>query len=762
MEKIKESSGPVPIHGIWSNRHADQWENGYIVGNGTIGGVLFGGPSSGTLIGNHHRLFLKENDMEHLPDIASHLPELRKIISSDGYQAGIDFFEEKAIEKDYAGLTMSDRYHPAFQLNLALDNTTVKKNSYVRQLDYQKGLVTEIHQDSSERWYEKQLFSSEKENILAFSIESDQPFDLTLSLENFQNERLNQTVKYSPTTAIQKNSYQDDSFYTTVLEWSSSMASSNDKGLHFKQIKKVEFIIRIFWNEEEKFLATKNFKSILGEHITDHKKKYDQSSLQLTTDEERSRSLESIVEEMKRTNQVPLVLYEKLYDASRYVIHSSIGEAMPNLQGIWGGDFSPAWSGDYTMDTNIQLAISSLNSLGLSEKFNGFFSRMKEYEKDFEENAMKYFGCRGYLVPAHASTTAKHVHWNREWPLVFWTSGAGWLAHFYQEYFDYTQDKDFLKKVALPFFKKTLLFYEDFIQYKKDGTGLIQPSYSAENGMGDNATMDIAVIKEVFDNLSKACDTLGEKVPENYKKLVVSLPQYAVNDEGILKEWIDPNKEENYNHRHFSQFYPLFQSKEITKKTPKLWKATQKAFDKKLSTWLLNKEGETSSSHGRMHAAMCAISLEREEDVESALDELILNHAWYDSLVTAHYNEQEVFNIDANGAIPKIYHDALIYAESETTFTLFKALPSWLSKGKAKGIFLPGQVRVEELEWDLQNGKLSLKLEAQTDCKIVLCLKDNYSFAERKGLKTKEIELQLKKGLQYQFESIISRKEINV
>lgn len=749
MNKIKETT--LSLHGIWSSRPADCWENGYVVGNGTIGGMLFGSHAKGTLVGNHHRLFLKENDMEHLPDIGDTLPELRSVISSEGYQAGIDFFEEKAIEQGYNGLTMSDRYHPAFQLEFTIENeAAVKAGSYSRQLDYQKGLISETHQDINGQIFQKTLLASKEDQLLAFSIESDQLFDLKISLLDFQNEWLNQSIVHSTSAVVQKNVYKDQSFYTTSLQWADNEGRSEPAGknIYFKQVKKVELFLQIHWNKEAELLREKNFHTILNSHIVNHQKRYDRTALYLTNDEERSRSLESILEEMEQTKQIPLILYEKLYDASRYVIHSATGEALPNLQGIWGGDFSPAWSGDYTMDTNVELALASLNSLGLQENFNGFFSRMKEYETDFEENALKYFGCRGYLVPAHASTTAKHVHWNREWPLIFWTSGAGWLAHFYQEYYDYTQDIDFLKKTAIPFYEKTLLFYEDFLQYKEDGTALIQPSYSAENGMGDNATMDVAVIKEVLTNLATAYGIFGKEWPEAYKKLEDALPDYAINEDGILKEWIDPTKEENYNHRHFSQFYPLFQSKEITKETPALWEAAQKAFEKKLTAWLLNEDGETSSSHGRMHAAMCAISLERPEDVGTAVDELILHHAWYDSLTTAHYNNQEVFNIDANGALPKIYHDALIYPESEMTFTLFKALPSWLSQGAINGIFLLGQVVVQQLEWNLQTGKVSLKLKAKKDCSITLYINNNYRFVDRKGSKTKKIKVQLKKGLQ--------------
>lgn len=744
----KEWTFQKPLRGVWSHYPAEKWQDGFVAGNGEIGGVLFGSPDDSVLIGNHHRLFLKENDMHNLPDLAEHVPKLRDIIEKDGYQSGIKFFEEKALEKGYKGLTMSDLYHPAFQLGFHLGKPTDKKSEFFRSTDYQKGLVTEIHQRNNQ-WYKKEMFVSKEKKLIGFSISSNQKFDVQMEVTDFQHPNLTQTLETKEDYILQRSEYNDETFYTNTVNWHSDegKAKKTESGLNFEQVKKVDFLIDISVNNNGNMISNWNFEHLKKEHIHSHQMRYDAVRLNLVNGEERYRSIDEIIEEMEQTKTVPLVLYEKMYDASRYVLHAASGKALPNLQGIWSGDFSPAWSGDYTLDTNVELAISSLNSLGMSDHLEGFFSQMKEYESDFEENAMKYFGCRGFLVPVHASTTAKHVHWNSEWPLVFWLSGAGWLAHFYQEYVDYTQDETFLAEVALPFYEKTILFYEDFIQMK-EGKALIQPSYSAENGMGDNSTMDVAVLKEVIMNLLSGYEKLDISVPEKYKQLYDALPKYAINDEGVLKEWIDSKKEENYNHRHFSQFYPIFQSKEITKEKEFLWNAAQKGFDKKMSAWLLNEEGETSSSHGRMHAAMCAISLERSNDLEDAINELLLNGAMYDSLVTSHYNHQEVFNVDANGALPKIYQDALLYPESDSEITLFKAMPKWLQKGSLSGVHLPGTVRVESFEWNHQIGKAELLLTASKDVSFKLKVNEAYNVKNFDGATRNYADIHLKKNVQ--------------
>ena len=66
-------------------------------------------------------------------------------------------------------------------------------------------------------------------------------------------------------------------------------------------------------------------------------------------------------------------LLEKIYDGSRYMILCATGECPPNLQGIWTGTWQPAWFGDYTLDTNLELAIAHTLSTGTPKLLQGYF-----------------------------------------------------------------------------------------------------------------------------------------------------------------------------------------------------------------------------------------------------------------------------------------------------------------------------------------------------------------------------------------------------
>lgn len=720
-----------PERGIWSKNYGNTWENAYVAGNGIVGAIVYGAPSETKLIGNHHDFFLKGNNMMDLPPIGGELETLRSIIKEKGYQEGIEFYEQEAEKRGYEGLTMSDPFHPAVQINLTLmhEDQDVKTGSFSRMIDYEKGIIEEVHETTTHKQIQKEIFVSRKTSMIHLRYTSSKPVSMSLNVVDFKEEKLRQKIEWTGDRFIQTNQYVDGTGYqTTVAVVTDGIQHPQDSSIVMDRMTVLEVAIGI-----DQFLDVTSFEEQLQEHVGLHAELFNQVSFDLAAPEERKRSIENLLEEMELESTVPPVLYEKLYDASRYVLLSSTGTSIPNLQGIWTGSFTPAWSSDYTFDTNVQLAISSLAGLGLFSSLEGVFNKLKTYYKDFEANAMAYYGCRGYFVPPHASTTGRHVHWNHEWPLVFWTAGAGWLGHYYHEYYEYTQDKNFLEQEALPFFEQTILFYEDFLSEDSKGKWLFQPSYSAENGMGNNATMDVAVLKETLTNLMKAYVVLEKDIPEKYSTMLNKLPQYQLNKDGILKEWIDDSKEENFNHRHFSQFYPIFESREITQSNaPELWQAAQKTYDKKLESWLLNEEQENSSSHGRMHAAMIAITLERPDDFSASLNELIVNHSFYDSLVTSHYNQQEVFNIDSNGAIPKLIHDSLLYWQQDEGLVLFKAAPEWLQKGVLKGIRLPKGITVDRFEWDLHEGWAKLDMSCIKNTNLVLSLAETRTEFKKK------------------------------
>lgn len=717
--------------GVWSKKHGERWEDAFVVGNGHVGGMLYGQPLATQVVLNAPDFFLKGNQMERLPQMAIYLDEFRKRIQDEGYEAAIKWYEKQAVEKEgYEGLTMSDPIHPLLQVALHYPKEAIVADSFFRMTDYENGYVMDQFQLESGATLQRRVFVT-TDHELIIELTADQPFQMELGVVNFNHQRLQQDTELTEEGWLQTNTYVDGTGYTThgLVETDGDLMLNQDG---FVLTDTTMIVCRIALNKAVK--QRDYSERLMYDSCQRHKERFSKVSLDLVSPEERLRSIDDIIAEMTETKKIPLVLFEKLYDASRYVMISCSGKSIPNLQGIWTGTFQPAWSGDYTFDTNVQLAISSFARLGMFDELLAVIDRIEQYTSDFEENAKAYYGSRGYMVPAHASTTAKHLHWNHEWPLVTWTGGAAWLAHFFAEYADFTKDQTFKEERARAFYDGVIQFYDDFKVIDQNDKLLLRPSYSPENGMGDNATFDIAALKETLINAIATYEEVGEAVPEHYLNLLAQLPDYAINESGVLKEWIDWSKGENENHRHFSQFYPVFESKEIlAETTPELWQAAQRAFSDKMTAWVTNEDSGNTSSHGRMHAAMCSIALEKAHELELSIEQFVLNRAFYDSLVSAHYNNQNVFNVDSNGALPRIYQDALLYVKKKGWLKLFQAVPYWLTKGHLSGVWLPDAIQVVDFNWDQANVSFELVLLSKDNQELILEVGESQLTVQLKG-----------------------------
>ena len=172
---------------------------------------------------------------------------------------------------------------------------------------------------------------------------------------------------------------------------------------------------------------------------------------------------------------VPTSLIQKLYKYGRYLlITSSFSSSMPaNLQGIWNGDFMPAWNSDFHTDENIQMNYWQALPGNLPETTFPFFDYFETFLKDYKENAQKIFGCRGIFVPI-AQTTSGLI-----FPCVWinWISAAGWLGQLFYDYYLFTEDTIFLENRTIPWLKETALFYEDFLIEDENGKLLFSLLY---------------------------------------------------------------------------------------------------------------------------------------------------------------------------------------------------------------------------------------------------------------------------------------------
>jgi hypothetical protein len=432
------------------------------------------------------------------------------------------------------------------------------------------------------------------------------------------------------------------------------------------------------------------------------------------------------------THQAEAALLEKLFDAGRYAIISSCGDLPPNLQGVWSGTYTPAWSGDYTHNGNVQTALAALLSTSTPELLLGYFSALEAMLADFRHNSRALFGARGVYVPSRFSTHGLQNHFNETWCHEFWTAGAGWAARLFFDYWQYTGDTEFLLDRALPFMEEVAEFYEDFLVEGPDGRLVFVPSLSPENNPANsasqaavNATMDIAVAKDLLRNLVKVTTELevdGER-PRRWAALLDRLPEYAVDDDGSLAEWAWPTLHNNHEHRHASHLYPvLYEVDPEIGADERLLEACRKAVQLRLR-WR-QEPGHGEMAFGLAWLGLAAAHLGMADAALEALTMLARGY-WRPSLMATHDSllvagtDLALFNADICGGLPALVTEMLVQS-SVGQVSLLPACPSRWAAGCIEGVACRGRVVVERLTWRPGNLTAAFRSQASVSFTVVL------------------------------------------
>ena len=757
----------MPKHGTVSTAPAKKWEDSLATGNGIMGALLAGDPHNDTLIVNHSKLWLPLGSREVVPNVGTVLPEMRRIIGEQGYPAGHKFFLDQAKAQGWDGkLVWTDPFHPGFLLKIA-QAAEGAVTDYARVQDCSTG-------EAWAQWrtpageFSRRVFVSRVDNVIALKL-TGPPGKLACSLhmDKIGNQLIDSAVVHTNGLISCHNVYvngkggydgavrvtaqggkltcdgqfisvADANSVTLIMRlepWKTPLTNSeawpyspNNPEFAKPTATPSQKAARAYqprWTVQlKRQLASlpADYDQLLRPHAKAHRAIFDRVSLDLGgSPTERALSSEALLDLAQQEQRLPAALLERMYDAGRYVLLCSAGpDTPPNLFGIWTGTWQPAWSGDYTLDTNLQLDIESALSGNLAECLTGYFRLMESFVPDFRLNARRLYGCRGMLSGSRASNTGIHLHWDQGWPGEVWTPGAPWLAHWFYDYYQYTGDQQFLRDRALPWMKDCALFYEDFLKGTEDATGhyTFRPSFSAENGWADNATQDISICRELLNNLIAACETLGVERDGvvRWKAMLAKLPPYLINDEGQLKEWATPSKGENNNHRHLMHLYGAFESQEFNEAAdPQLFQAARVALLNRL------KFARETSTHGYMHCGLSATGLGLGNEAYGRLQAMATGRSMYPSLLTGHEPGPRILCDDGNGAIPEIVNRMVIQSKPGRLM-LLPALPDALPKGILTGTKARGQIEIGRLTWDMTAGELTAILTSGVKQTVALVL----------------------------------------
>jgi len=325
--------------------------------------------------------------------------------------------------------------------------------------------------------------------------------------------------------------------------------------------------------------ASLSYEDILNAHIADYQKLFNRVTFTLPLGPDSSLPTDQRL--LNFDNGKDPQLAALFFQFGRYLLISCSrpGGQAATLQGLWNDSLTPPWESKYTININTEMNYWPAEPDNLSECAEPLFNLISDISQSGARTAKSMYGARGWV--AHHNTDI----WRATGPIDFaptgmWPMGGAWLCTHLWEHYEFTGDKDFLKK-AYPIMKGSCeFFFDTLVEHPKYHYLVTCPSYSPENGTQTaGPTMDNEILRDLFSETAEAAKILG--LDQSFQDQAIAtmnrLPPLKVGKGGQLQEWIEDLDSPDDHNRHVSHLYGLYPSSQINAKTPEFFKAARQS-----------------------------------------------------------------------------------------------------------------------------------------------------------------------------------------
>lgn len=704
------------VNRLWYRRPAEFWDEALPVGNGRLGGMVYGKTADEIIQVNEESLWSGSSVDRRNPDCIKNLPEIRRLVM----EGKIKEAEELAVLA-MSGIPQSQRAYQTLGEILITCNAHLEYQGYRRELDLAEAEVRSAFR-CGQTEYVQEVFASRPADCLVIHRKAKgfQKLSFSCRLERKRNldhvwaEGGNMILYDGGNTGIQfvgaLKVHSCDGIVRTIgehliVENASEVTLLFTAATTFRVQKPYESVINIFQKQ-----GKKSWDELKREHLADYQKLFGRMELHF--------GKERLWEEIPTDKQLaePQKYIEHLaglyFQYGRYLLISSSrpGGLPANLQGIWNNEFLPPWDSKYTININTQMNYWLADCCNLSECTEPYFEHLKRVWKSGKMTAEKMYGCRGFVAHHNTDIYADTAPQDLYIPATYWVMGGAWLALHIWEHYLFTKDESFLE-TNYEILRDAVLFFKDFLIEDENGRLVTCPSVSPENTyimkdgtsgcMCAGPTMDTEILTDLFDAFVKAGKVLKKDdwLLSDVEGMKERLPEIRVGKHGELLEWKEEYDEAEPGHRHISHLFGVFPSSQITvEDTPQLAKAARVSLERRLSF---------GGGHTGWSRAWIILLWDRFKDGEKAYENLLelLRSSTFINMMDNHpfaCERGKVFQIDGNFGAAAGIAEMLVQSHNGR-IQLLPALPKELPDGFVRGLCVRGNAELE-MEW--KNGKL--------------------------------------------------------
>ena len=597
-------------HQLWYDRPAMTWTQALPIGNGTMGGMVFGTPAVERIQLNEETIWAGQPNQVCNPAAKENLPKVRQLIFEGKYKEAELLANEKVMPLG-AGQNCGMPFQPFGDLWIAMPGHA-DYTGYERLLDLDNARsVVRYTVDGVQ--YEREMLAplgskvitihltASRPGMISFTASFNTPHadvlvggegkEATLTGVTAKHENLKGKVRFQGRMTVQtkggQSSQADGQLSVKAADEATLYVTVGTNVINYKDITGDE---KAQSRQRLHDATGKGYEQLKKQHEELYHRYYDRVHIDLGKDQYAGMPTSKRIEQFAATEKNGKPdnhLVATYFQFGRYLLICSsqpdnINPA--NLQGIWNEKMLPSWDSKYTTNINLEMNYWPSEVCNLTEMNGPLFRLIREISETGRQTAKDMYGADGWVL--HHNTD----QWRITGPVDrstsgLWSTGSGWLCRHLWEHYLYSGDKEFLRE-AYPIMLEAARFYtQTLVKHPRLGYLVICPGESPEHGgkgrkspLDAGVTMDNQIVTELFTEVLQAAKVLGDSNPllQTIREQLPQLPPMKVGSWGQLQEWLDDVDDPKDDHRHFSHLYGLYPSNQITaSRTPELFEAAK-------------------------------------------------------------------------------------------------------------------------------------------------------------------------------------------